>query len=148
MKFTRFQIALLLMAGISFGLLSCGDLEKYQKPAQNSQPQPQTKTVDIKGTAEEREQGRQFAARLEAVRATFAASNDTAGVLNTLDTLLAQADTQLNSMPEQSEFRTFYLLMMADILNQVSYLKQSQGNDEGVREAQRKLFEIERQLPK
>jgi hypothetical protein len=148
MKFTKLQMVLLLMAGISFGLLSCDDLEKYQKPAEISQPQPQTKTVDLKGTAEEREQGRQFAARLETVRATFAASNDTAGVLNALDTLLAQADTQLNSMPEQSEFRAFYLLMMADILNQVSYIKQSNGDDEGAREAQRKLFEIERQLPK
>lgn len=147
-KFSGFQIVLCLMAVISFGLLSCGDLEKYQQPAQDSQPDPQTKTVDIKGTAEEREQGRQFALRLETVRGTFAASKDTAGVLNALDTLLSQAHTQLNSMPERSEFRAFYLLLMADILNQMSYLKQSTGDVEGARAAQRKLFEIERQLPK
>jgi hypothetical protein len=135
------------MAAFSLGPLSCGDLEKYQKPAAKSPPEPITKSVDLKGTPEERRLGREFADRLEAVRTTFYVSNDTIAALSALSTLLTDVNNQRKSMAEEAEFRAFYLLMIADILNQVSDLKRRIGDIEGAREAQRVLSEIRPQLP-
>lgn len=127
-------------------LLSCGDIEKYQKPAEQSQPV--TTSLDIKGTPEEQAAGREIMGRLEAVRTALAASTDTLAAVTALDSLLVEAEQRRNDLPAASEFRSFYLLMMADILNQNSTLKMQTGDIAGAREARRQLFQISRQLPK
>jgi hypothetical protein len=136
----------LILAITAWGVLACGDIEKYQKPAE--QAQPESTSLDLKGTPEEQAAGREFTARLEGVRAALAEKRDTLAAVIALDSLFIDAEQRWSQMPAASEFRSFYLILMADILNQNSSLKMRTGDTAGAREARRRLFEISRQLPK
>jgi|GEM_PF-2724680 len=145
----RLQMILLAAICTAVTLGGCGELDKYRKPAENKGAVPPVeKTVDIRATPEERERGREFKLKLDAVRADFVAANDTMATVAALDKLLTELDTEWKSLPEESEFGTFYLLMMADILNQVSQLKRQLGDIEGARAAQGKLTRIRENLPR
>jgi len=129
----------------------CSDLDKYRKPAteeKTAAPVVEEKSVDIRSTPEERERGREFKIKLDAIRAEFRTAKDTVATITALDFLLVEVDAEWKALPQESEFGTFYLLIMADILNQVSELRQSLGDSEGALEAQQKLIQIRESLPR
>ena len=147
------MLAILLVAACAL-LVSggCGDLEKYEKPAQGKaeakpQVEPEVRSVDIRGTPEDQERGLVFKVRLDHIRANFVGTNDTLATIVALDSLLTDVDAQWKALPEGAEFGTFYLLMMADILYQAAQLRLGVGDEEGARAARNKLRQIQSQLP-
>lgn len=143
----KFIAGLVLIAISILALGGCSDLDKYRKPAQK-QPaaEPEVKSLDIRGTPQEQEHGRQFTERLDAVRAELASKHDTTGALASLDQLLVESDTQRQALAPGSEFGTFYLVMMADILNEIALLRRSIGDEQGAKIAEAQLAEIAKML--
>ena len=146
MKARRPQLIVIILTALAALGCSCSDIEKYQKPAEQSRPV--VKSVDLKGTPEEQAAGREFTGRLEAVRTQLTESMDTLAAIASLDSLVNDAENRRQTLPDTSEFRAFYLLMMADILNEVSSYKMRTGDVEGACAARQKLFYISHQLPK
>ena len=144
----KFCVPLILIAALAVAPSGCRDLDKYRKPAeQQPASELQVKSVDIKGTPQEREQGRQFKERLDAVRAQLAADHDTTSVLTALDRLLAEAEAQRRALPQGSEFGMFYLIMAADMLNDIAALRRAIGDEQGALSAETRLNDIARLLP-
>jgi hypothetical protein len=148
----RMPAVMLIAACAMLAFSGCGDLEKYEKPAQEKseakpQAEPEVKSVDIRGTPEDQKRGREFKLRLDRLRAELMENNDTLAAIAALDVLLVDVNTQRKALPEGAEFGTFYLLMMADILNQTVQLRRRIGDEEGARAAQNELIRIRNQLP-
>jgi len=142
----------LIVLGMVMILGGCSDLDKYRKPAEEQtqtpeKPAPQLRSVDIRGTTAEQQRGRDFKVSLDRIRNEFVTNPDTAATITALDSLLFACSDERMALVEGSEFGTFYLLMMADILNQVAGLRRGIGDMEGAREAQAKLSEIRNNLP-
>jgi hypothetical protein len=145
-------LAGLVVCGFIAALCGCSDLDKYQKPADqqtqaSEKPAPELKSIDVRGTKAEQEKGREFKIRLDRIRAEFAQSQDTIAAIAGLDSLLFSCNKERLALSPDSEFGTFYMLMMADILDQVATLRRGIGDVEGAREAQAKLAEIRKALP-
>lgn len=157
MDINRLRAIILIVSGVFIGtctvavLNGCSDLDKYRKPAteeETAAPVAEEKSVDIRSTPEERERGRTFKLKLDSIRTEFLTVKDTAATIVALDFLLVEVDAEWKALPQESEFGTFYLLIMADILNQVSELRRSLGDSEGALEAQQKLIQIRESLPR
>lgn len=130
-------------------LLGCGDLEQYEKPAAETDAgsPPATQEIDLKTSADVRERARNFKIRLEHLRITFRGGKDTIATINGLDRLLIEADIEQKTLVDDAQFRIFYLLASADILNQAAQLREAVGDAQGARLAREKLIEIRGHLP-
>jgi len=152
MQTFKLCLTILIVLGMVLILGGCSDLDKYRKPAeeQTEAPEktaPQLHSVDIRGSAAEQQRGRDFKITLDRIRNEFAQNPDTVATITALDSLLFACSDERKALAEGSEFGTFYLLMMADILNQVAGLRRGIGDIDGAREAQAKLSEIRNNLP-
>ena len=128
--------------------IGCSDLDKYQKPAgQNDTPVAKEQTLELKTSPEERERGRQFAIELDALRIELNNTADTTAALEALGGILGRVDAAREALAPDDQFGDFYLLMMADILNQTSLIRDAIGDPTGAANARARLREVQDMLP-
>lgn len=151
-KIVNLRLTALIVVGTILVFGGCSDLDKYRKPAEEQtqapeKPAPELRSIDVRGTTAEQAKGRDFKIRLDRVRADFVQTQDTLAGIAALDSVLFACNAERVALAPDSEFGTFYLIMMADILNQVAELRRGIGNEDGARQAEEKLYEIRKLLP-
>jgi hypothetical protein len=141
---------LLAVSAVWLGLFwGCTDLEKYQRPESNrtSPPPPQTRSIEIRLSPEERQETQAFATVLQDQRQLFDSEQDTVTMISVLDSLATAAAERWHALPDTSGARRFYIIANADVLNELFVLRRASGDEMGARRAQRLLMELKPHLP-